>query len=116
MSFVADRQKRAVMSFSEPKPKEEKRTFELFRQTLFWVLINAPNGLTWTDITMKAASLPKTPPAIWVRSLEENGWLERNVDPQSHKMIWKTRTRSVTPLDNSQGPEWARNTETEQTA
>jgi hypothetical protein len=83
------------MTFTEPKPKAEKMTLEKFRQILFWVLAPIPNGSFYATIQSKAPALPKKSPPIWVNRLEETGWLERQVDPATHRKISKLRTREL---------------------
>ncbi len=67
--------------------KEEKMTYETFKEKIKDLLITNPRGLTWSEIKTRANFPQKVPNNTWVK------WMERDIglirEKTSGNITWK---------------------------
>jgi antitoxin component of MazEF toxin-antitoxin module len=79
-----------VRPMTNPPEKEEKMSYEDFKQIINEELAKESEGLTWTDIRLRRPELyQKVPNNLWVRTLErEIGLRKKKIGT---KTIWKLK-------------------------
>ena len=72
---------------ANPSKKEEKMSYEEFRDRVKKVLESEPKGLTWTEIRKKANLYQKWPNNKWVRRMDRDIGLIR--EKIKGRTIWR---------------------------
>ena len=72
---------------ANPSKKEEKMSYEEFRDRIRKVLESEPKGLTWTEIRKKANLYQKWPNNKWVRRMDKDIGLIR--EKVKGRTIWR---------------------------
>ena len=86
---------------TKPKQKPEKMSYTQFRDKIKDILVDEPEGLTWTDIKEKLKLPQKVPNNLWVRMMERDIGLIRELDHKIAKKVWRLRTSKLNEsLDN----------------
>jgi len=74
------------------KPKKpEKIPYEKFRDQIAELLKAEPHGLSWTEIKEKLKLPQKVPNNMWVRMMEIDISLTRELDAKTGKTIWRLK-------------------------
>lgn len=76
----------------ERKEKPKKMTYKEFRDKIEGLLKTKPEGLTWTDIRNTLKLPQKVPNNLWVKMMERDIGLSRELNPQIAKKIWRLPT------------------------
>lgn len=76
---------------AQPRLKINNSTFESFARAIVKVLVDSPEGLTWSQIR-EVSNLPnKRPCPLWVHRMENERGLLRFRDNKSSQIIWKMK-------------------------
>lgn len=71
------------------KEKPKKMAYEEFRDKVKRVLRTKPQGLTWTEIRNTLKLPQKVPNNLWVRMMEKDIGLVRELDNRTGKKTWR---------------------------
>ena len=82
------------------KEKPKKMTYEEFRDRIKELLKTEPQGLTWTDIRNTLKLPQKVPNNLWVRMMEKDIGLVRELDTKTAKKTWRLHTSTHRPPNN----------------
>ena len=74
------------------KEKPKKMAYEEFRDKIEGLLKTEPLGLTWTDIRNTLKLPQKVPNNLWVRMMEKDIGLVRELDTKTAKKTWRLHT------------------------
>lgn len=87
-------------------PKEKKPSkmpYEEFRERILAILKTKPEGLSWTEIRSILALSQKVPNNLWVRMMEKDVNLIRNLDHKTGKTLWRIGSSGVVSPQNTGG-------------
>lgn len=79
------------------KAKPKKMAYEEFRDKIKELLKTEPLGLTWTDIRNTLKLPQKVPNNLWVRMMENDIGLVRELDIKTAKKTWRLHTSTHRP-------------------
>ena len=72
-----------------PKNQRKKMSYLDFRSKIEKLLADKPDGMTWTDIRRNLNLPQKVPNNLWVRRMEKDIGLARELDQKIAKKVWK---------------------------
>jgi len=70
------------------KEKPEKMSYQDFKEKVSALLSTEPEGLSWTEIRRKLQLPQKVPNNLWVRMMEKDLGLLRQLDNKTARVIW----------------------------
>ena len=85
----------AIKPQAKRKEKSKKMAYEEFRDKIKELLQTRPQGLTWTDIRNTLKLPQKVPNNMWVRMMESDIGLIRELDNKTAKKTWRLRPSSA---------------------
>ncbi|MDH5788781.1 MAG: hypothetical protein OEZ40_10875, partial [Candidatus Bathyarchaeota archaeon] len=77
----------------QPNPKKEqtKLPYEEFRDKIAKLLESENQGLTWTQIKQKLGFKQKVPNNLWVKLMEQDIGLVRELNTKKGRTIWRLK-------------------------
>lgn len=80
---------------AKQKEKPKKIAYQEFRDKIKGLLQTRPQGLTWTEIRNTLRLPQKVPNNLWVRMMERDIGLVRELDNKTAKKTWRLRPSSA---------------------
>jgi len=78
-----------IKPLGKRKGKPQRMSYLDFKERVASLLNAEPKGLSWTEIRERLALPQKVPNNLWVRMMEKDIGLLRQLDNKTAKVIWK---------------------------